>query len=70
MVVIDGMLQAHNILIKLKAHELKGPTTNLLVLAQRIVHYAKWHRLPFYCLQLALVDSERSGCTDYIVQEW
>ena len=48
------VVQSTNILIKLKANELKGHTTNLLVLAQRIVHYAKWHRFPFYCLQLAL----------------
>ncbi len=48
------VVQSTNILIKLKANELKGHTTNLLVLAQRIVHYTKWHRLPFYCLQLAL----------------
>jgi len=48
------VIQSNNILIRLKAHELKGLTTNLLVLARRIVHYAKWHHLPFYCLQLAL----------------
>jgi hypothetical protein len=48
------VVQANNIIIKLKAHELKDHTTNLLVLAQRIVHYTKWHRFPFYCLQLAL----------------
>jgi hypothetical protein len=48
------VVQVRNILIKQRASELKGHTTNLLVLAQRIVHYAKWHRFPFYCLQLAL----------------
>ena len=48
------VVQTNNILIKLKAHELKGHTTNLLVLAQRIIHYAKWHRYPFYCIQLWL----------------
>jgi hypothetical protein len=48
------VVQSKNILIRLKAHELKGHTTNLLVLAQRIVDYAKWHRYLFFCLQLNL----------------
>jgi len=48
------VVQANNILIKLKAYEIKGFQTNLLVLAQRIAYYVKWHRLPFYSLQLAL----------------
>jgi len=48
------VVQSKNILIKLKAHELKGHTTNLLVLAQRIVDYAKWHRYLFFCFQLNL----------------
>jgi hypothetical protein len=47
------VVQVRNILIKQKASELRGHTTNLLVLAQRFVHYAKWHRLPFYWLQIA-----------------
>ncbi|VVB62184.1 Transglutaminase-like superfamily protein [uncultured archaeon] len=48
------VVQSKNILIRLKAHELKGHTTNLLVLAQRIVDYVKWHRYLFFCLQLYL----------------
>jgi len=48
------VVQSNNIFIRMKARELKGHTTNLFVLAQRIVHYAKWHRLPFYWVQLAL----------------
>jgi hypothetical protein len=32
----------------------KGLTTNLLRLAQKIAYYVKYHRLPFYSLQLAL----------------
>ena len=48
------VVQVRNIFIKQRASELKERTTNLFVLAQRIVHYAKWHHLPFYSLQLAL----------------
>jgi hypothetical protein len=48
------VVQARNILIKQKASELRGHTTNLLVFAQRIVNYAKWHRYPFYWLQITL----------------
>jgi hypothetical protein len=48
------VVQVRNILIKQKASELRGHTTNLLVLAQRIVTYAKWHRYLFYWLQITL----------------
>jgi hypothetical protein len=47
------VVQVRNILLKHKASQLRGHTTNLLVLAQRIVYYTKWHRLPFYWLQIA-----------------
>ncbi len=50
----SDVVQADNILIKIKAYELKGFTTNLLVLADKIASYVKWHRLPFYILQLTL----------------
>jgi len=50
----SDVVQSDNILIKIKAHEVKGLTTNLLRLAQKIAYYAKYHRLPFYSLQLAL----------------
>jgi hypothetical protein len=50
----SDVVQADNILIKIKAHEVKGFTTNLLVLADKIASYVKWHRLPFYILQLTL----------------
>jgi hypothetical protein len=48
------VVQANNILIKLKARDLAGHTTNLLTLAQRIANYVKYHRFLFYCLQLGL----------------
>lgn len=48
------VVQVQNILIKIKAFEVRGVTSNLLVLAQKIAWYVKWHRLPFYSLQLAL----------------
>jgi transglutaminase-like putative cysteine protease len=48
------VVQVQNILIKIKAYGVKGFTTDLLVLAQRIAYYVKWHRFPFYYLQLAL----------------
>jgi hypothetical protein len=47
------VVQAGNILIKIKAIQLKGFSSNLLVLSQRIAFYVKWHRYPFYCFQLA-----------------
>ena len=52
--ISTDVVQAKNINIKIKAHELRGFTSNLLVLAQRIAFYVKWHRFPFYYLQLAL----------------
>jgi hypothetical protein len=48
------VVQADNLVIKIKSHEVKGLTTNLLVLAKRIVFYAKWHHFPFYYIQLKL----------------
>lgn len=47
------VVQTNNILIKIKAFQLKGFSSNLLVLSQRIAFYVKWHRYPFYCFQLA-----------------
>ncbi len=48
------VVQSDNILIKMKAFEVKGFTHNILRLAQKIAFYVKWHRLPFYSLQLTL----------------
>lgn len=48
------VVQVRNIFIQKKASELKGYTTNLHVLAQRIIHFVKWHRLMYYILQLNL----------------
>ncbi len=50
----SDVVQANNVLIKIKAYELKGCTTNLFKLAHRIATYVKYHRLPFYSLQLTL----------------
>jgi hypothetical protein len=48
------VVQANSIFIRIKAHEVKGFTSNLLVLAQKIAYYVKWHRFTFYSLQLVL----------------
>jgi len=50
----SDVVQSDNILIKMKAYEVKGVTNNILRLAHKIAFYVKWHRLPFYSLQLAL----------------
>ncbi len=50
----SDMVQTNSILLKIKAYEVKGFTTNLFVLAHKIAFYVKYHKLPFYSLQLAL----------------
>jgi len=50
----SDVVQTNNIFIKIKAYEVKGVTTNLLTLAHKIALFVKYHRLPFYSLQLAL----------------
>jgi hypothetical protein len=50
----SDVVQTNSILLKIKAYEVKGFTTNLFVLAHKIAFYVKYHKLPFYSLQLAL----------------
>lgn len=48
------VVQSNNLLIKMKARQLLGHTTNLFTYASRVVHFGKYHHLLYYTWQLVL----------------
>lgn len=46
------VVQVRNLLIRRQADETKGQSSNLLLLAERIAHFVRWHHLLFYKFQL------------------